>query len=113
MMNPYETSQAASTAKQKHFALFRRPQSSNVFAFIFVLVFIGGLFIPTVEFFQNNYSWGHLPLWYAYVGLLAPEYWIIAIPIVAGHVVGTTVLASLAERYLTPLVRGEHPNKPS
>lgn len=103
-MNPYEASQAKSLAKPKPFALFRRPQNSKTFACLFVPFFIGGLFLPTVEFFQINRSWGHLPLWYAYLGLLAPEYWIIAMPVVAAHLLATTVLASLAERYLIPLV---------
>ena len=36
----------------------RRPRRSNAFLRIFVPIFIAGLFIPTVEFFQNKTSWG-------------------------------------------------------
>jgi hypothetical protein len=101
MTNPYEAPQVQTTATKTTFVFFKRPRSAGSFASIFVAIFIGGLFIPTVELFQLNYSLGHVPLWYAYVGILAPEYWIIAIPIVAAHIVGTVVLTSLVDRFLT------------
>lgn len=80
---------------------------------MFVPIFIAGLFIPTVEFFQNKTSWGHLPLWYAYAGLSLPEYWNIAIPIVAAHIGATTIIAYAAERYLIPRLVGQNTKRAS
>ena len=109
MTNPFEAPRLTSTADRKAFVFFQRPISPLVFACIFVPIFTIALFIPTVEIFQLNRSWGHVPLWYAYIGLLAPEYWIIAIPIVVAHVVGTIVLASILERLLISRVRTVQP----
>ena len=105
MTNPFEPPRSTSTADRKAFIFFQRPSSTAAFACIFALIFIAALFIPTVEIFQLNRSWGHVPLWYAYIGLLEPEYWIIAIPIVVAHLIGTIVLASIVERLLNSLVR--------
>ncbi len=102
MMNPYDAPHTSSTSETSPKLLPKRPISSIAFLRIFVPVFIAGLFVPTVEFFQNKTSWGHLPLWYVYAGLSLPEYWNIAIPIVAAHIGATAIIAYAAERYLMP-----------
>ncbi len=95
MTNPYDAPQQTAT-KSKRRSFLWRPQSPKVFAAFFVLVFIGSLFIPTIEIIQNNVSWGHVPLWYAYLGLFDPQFWMITVPIVVAHVLGSYVLALVA-----------------
>jgi len=106
-MNPYDAPQISE--ERKAFSSVLRPRNARVFACIFVPFFIGGLFIPTVEFFQLDVSWGRLPLWYAYVGILAPEYWGIALPIVAAHIAGTIFITGCIERFLTSRAPSNEP----
>ena len=109
MTNPYEAPPEATAANHKAFVFFQRPRNPTVYTCIFVAIFIGALFVPTVELFQLKYSLGRVPLWYAYVGLLAPEYWMIAIPIVIAHLIGTIVLSSVLERHLTSRLSNRQP----
>jgi hypothetical protein len=59
----------------------------------FAIVFVPSLFVPTIEAFQHNHSLGHIPVWCSYVGLVLPEYWAVAIPIVFAHIIGSLVLS--------------------
>jgi hypothetical protein len=76
-------------------------QSKTVSVICFLSVYLPTFFVPTIEAFQLDYSLGRIPVWYSYVGLLAPEFWNITIPIVIAHVTISMLLSSwMSKLYL-------------
>lgn len=77
-------------------------QSKTVSIICFLSVYLPTFFVPTIEAFQLDYSLGRIPVWYSYVGLLAPEFWNITIPIVMAHVTISMLLSSrMSKLYLS------------
>lgn len=58
------------------------------------------LFVPTVEVFQLRESWGRVPLWYAYVGVQIPDFFVVSIVFIFMHIVASVLISSyMAKRY--------------
>lgn len=92
MENPY--SPPLTTDPQQSIRLGVRDY--RVFGRAFAVLFFVGMFIPTIELFKGNISMGRAPVWLGYVGIFMSEYWGIAIPVVAGHLVTVLVLTWLS-----------------
>lgn len=78
----------------------RQSVSTLARLFYFFLIYIPTLFVPTVEVLQLKQSWGRVPLWYAYPGLGAPDFFAVSLFFVCIHIaVSILVSAYLANRF--------------
>jgi hypothetical protein len=74
------------------------PRNWTLFVIVVFVIGIPSLFIPTIEMFKGTMSLGRAPVFWAYLGLLMPEYWTIALPIALAHFIGTVTIASMIDR---------------
>lgn len=79
----------------------RTSDEHRFFGFVFwqvlIVVFIVGLFVPTVEMFKGPVSLGRFMLFWAYVVVFDPHYWPITLPMIGIHVSLALSIAWLAQ----------------
>ncbi|QDS93243.1 hypothetical protein FF011L_20050 [Roseimaritima multifibrata] len=99
-LNPYSPPTETTVRRLSRFVVRDR----RVFLVAFAILFVAGLFVPTIEMFMGNISLGRQPVWLAYVGIFAPEYWGLAFPVIFGHITIVT-LASWATAVAIQMAR--------
>lgn len=95
--NPYQVTAVSHDSQMRRNPWQLRPQNLRIFLIVFAAIGIAGLFIPTIELFQLNVSLGRAPVWLAYVGIFAPEYWHLALPIIFVHLFVSFAIASIVD----------------
>jgi hypothetical protein len=105
--NPYQSPEQtqASTAMATRWRI--RPRNWLMFVALVTVVGIPCLFIPTIEMFKGTLSLGRAPVFLAYLGILMPEYWGIALPIALAHLLGTIIIASMIDRLIWKWICGD------
>lgn len=97
-INPYESPGGIEARTADAMTWRICPYNWTLFVVLVFAIGIPSLFIPTIEMFKGTISLGRAPVFLAYIGILMPEYWAIALPIAFAHFVGTLAIASMIDR---------------